>query len=50
MNLFPFRYGAILDNLKDRQDLLEKIKGCVVDSGGDPDIDPKVCAADCFGS
>ncbi|KAH6784043.1 Zincin-like metalloproteases family protein [Perilla frutescens var. hirtella] len=35
-------YGAILDNLKDRQDLLEKIKGCVVDSGGDPDIDPKV--------
>ncbi|XP_042026790.1 transmembrane protein 53-like [Salvia splendens] len=38
-------YGAILDNLKDRQDLLEKIKGCVVDSGGDPDIDPKVWAA-----
>lgn len=38
-------YGAILDNLKDRQDLLEKIKGCVVDSGGDPAIDPKVWAA-----
>ncbi|KAH6755168.1 alpha/beta-Hydrolases superfamily protein [Perilla frutescens var. hirtella] len=38
-------FGAILDNLKDRQDLLEKIKGCVVDSGGDPDIDPKVWAA-----
>ncbi|KAH6782416.1 Zincin-like metalloproteases family protein [Perilla frutescens var. frutescens] len=35
-------YGAILDNLKDRQDLLEKIKGCVLDSEGDPDIDPKV--------
>ncbi|KAG8373691.1 hypothetical protein BUALT_Bualt11G0050900 [Buddleja alternifolia] len=38
-------YGAILDNLKDRQDLLERIKGCVVDSGGDPNIDPKVWAA-----
>ncbi|KAI3451671.1 hypothetical protein Pfo_008336 [Paulownia fortunei] len=38
-------YGAILDNFKDRQDLLEKIKGCVVDSGGDPNIDPKVWAA-----
>ncbi|KAL3630280.1 hypothetical protein CASFOL_023264 [Castilleja foliolosa] len=38
-------YGAILDNLKDRQDLLRKIKGCVVDSGGDPNIDPKVWAA-----
>ncbi|KAK4416591.1 hypothetical protein Salat_2484600 [Sesamum alatum] len=38
-------YGAILDNLKDRQDLLEKIKGCVVDSGGDPNIDPTVWAA-----
>lgn len=35
-------YGAILENLKNRQDLLEKIKGCVVDSGGDPDISPKV--------
>ncbi|GER36211.1 alpha/beta-Hydrolases superfamily protein [Striga asiatica] len=38
-------YGAILDTLKNRQDLLEKIKGCVVDSGGDPNIDPKVWAA-----
>ncbi|GFP99655.1 hypothetical protein PHJA_002109600 [Phtheirospermum japonicum] len=36
-----WRYGAILDNLKDRQDLLGKIKGCIVDSGGDPNIDPK---------
>ncbi|KAL3813166.1 hypothetical protein ACJIZ3_014434 [Penstemon smallii] len=34
-------YGAILDNMKGRQDLLEKIKGCVVDSGGDPNLDPK---------
>ncbi|CAN4080083.1 unnamed protein product [Withania somnifera] len=38
-------YGAILENLRSRQDLLEKIKGCVVDSGGDPDISPKVWAA-----
>ncbi|KAL6993561.1 hypothetical protein U1Q18_011675 [Sarracenia purpurea var. burkii] len=38
-------YGAILENLQDRQDLLMKIKGCVVDSGGDPDINPKVWAA-----
>ncbi|XP_060193228.1 uncharacterized protein LOC132622616 isoform X2 [Lycium barbarum] len=38
-------YGAILENLKNRQDLLEKIKGCVVDSGGDPVISPKVWAA-----
>lgn len=42
--VFVRRYGAILDNLKGREDLLERIKGCVVDSGGDPDIDPKVCA------
>lgn len=38
------RYGAILDNLRGRQDLMERIKGCVVDSGGDPNIDPKVRA------
>ncbi|XP_059293175.1 uncharacterized protein LOC132046538 isoform X2 [Lycium ferocissimum] len=38
-------YGAILENLKNRQDLLEKIKGCVVDSGGDPVLSPKVWAA-----
>lgn len=36
------RFGAVLDNLKDRQDSLGKIKGCIVDSGGDPTIDPKV--------
>ncbi|KAJ8545813.1 hypothetical protein K7X08_018396 [Anisodus acutangulus] len=38
-------YGPILDNLKNRQDLLEKVKGCVVDSGGDPNVSPKVWAA-----
>lgn len=43
------RYGAILGHLRDRQDLLEKIKGCIVDSGGDPVIDPKVCAKSCSG-
>ncbi|RAL45522.1 hypothetical protein DM860_016014 [Cuscuta australis] len=38
-------YGAILDNWRNRKDVLDKIKGCVVDSGGDPHIDPKVWAA-----
>lgn len=40
---FEIRYGALLDNLHSRPDVLEKIKGCIVDSGGDPNIDPKVC-------
>ncbi|KNA15139.1 hypothetical protein SOVF_100920 [Spinacia oleracea] len=38
-------YGAILTHLQDRPDLIERIKGCVVDSGGDPELNPKVWAA-----
>ncbi|XAR57910.1 hypothetical protein NMG60_11026213 [Bertholletia excelsa] len=38
-------YGSILENLKSRQDLLAKIRGCIVDSGGDPHINPRVFAA-----
>ncbi|KAL8118045.1 uncharacterized protein LOC141723522 isoform X2 [Apium graveolens] len=38
-------YGAILEHLQGRPDILDKIKGCVFDSGGDPNIDPKVWAA-----
>ncbi|EPS61650.1 hypothetical protein M569_13144, partial [Genlisea aurea] len=39
-------YGYLLHYLKDKkQQLLDRIKGCVVDSGGDPNINPKVWAA-----
>lgn len=41
-SLFYNRYGAILEQLQGRPDILDKIKGCIFDSGGDPNIDPKV--------
>ncbi|KAF6136326.1 hypothetical protein GIB67_042811 [Kingdonia uniflora] len=40
-----YSYGAILDILQCRGNFMDKIKGCVVDSGGDPNIDPQVWAA-----
>ncbi|XP_018680752.2 uncharacterized protein LOC103992559 isoform X2 [Musa acuminata AAA Group] len=38
-------YGSILENLQTRPDIIEKIKGCVIDSGADPEISPQVWAA-----
>ncbi|GJX44685.1 hypothetical protein Tco_0261361 [Tanacetum coccineum] len=35
-------YGSILNILQGRNELLEKIIGCVVDSGGVPKLDPKI--------
>uniref|UniRef100_A0A7C9E8I8 Transmembrane protein 53 n=1 Tax=Opuntia streptacantha TaxID=393608 RepID=A0A7C9E8I8_OPUST len=38
-------YGAILGHLQERPDLIQRIRGCIVDSGGDPELNPKVWAA-----
>ncbi|KAJ1704384.1 hypothetical protein LUZ63_004163 [Rhynchospora breviuscula] len=38
-------YGVILDNLKSREDIIRKIRGCIVDSGPCAEISPEVWAA-----
>ncbi|XP_029123733.1 uncharacterized protein [Elaeis guineensis] len=38
-------YGQILENLRSRTDIIEKIGGCIIDSGPAPEISPQVWAA-----
>ncbi|EOA32691.1 hypothetical protein CARUB_v10015989mg [Capsella rubella] len=38
-------YGALLESFIGRQDLVEKIKGCIIDSGGADPLDTKIWAA-----
>ncbi|XP_031475136.1 uncharacterized protein LOC116247237 [Nymphaea colorata] len=40
-----FSYGVILENLQSKGNLTEKIKGCVVDSGPEPELNPVVWAS-----
>ncbi|GMH06329.1 hypothetical protein Nepgr_008169 [Nepenthes gracilis] len=38
-------YGAILSRLQGRPDVLHRIRGCIVDSGGAPELNPRIWAA-----
>ena len=45
VGFFTFgRYGALLESFIGRQDLVERIKGCIIDSGGADPLDTKVCS------
>ncbi|KAG6470631.1 hypothetical protein ZIOFF_071708 [Zingiber officinale] len=43
--LLVYSYGSILENLQNRPDIVQKIKGCIVDSGAAPEISPQIWAA-----